>query len=42
MKRVLVADDEENIRLVLGTLLKKEQDLVAFADQLAGGRRWRS
>ena len=26
----------------LGTLLKKEQDLVAFADQLAGGRRWRS
>ena len=26
----------------LGTLLKKEQDLVAFADQLAGGSRWRS
>ncbi|MCU0672421.1 MAG: MoxR family ATPase [Myxococcota bacterium] len=26
----------------LGTLLKKEQDLVAFADQLAGGKRWRS
>ena len=26
----------------LGTLLKKEQDLVALADQLAGGRRWRS
>ncbi|MBX3247027.1 MAG: MoxR family ATPase [Myxococcales bacterium] len=26
----------------LGTLLKKEQDLVAFADQLAGGGRWRS
>ncbi|MCA9531597.1 MAG: MoxR family ATPase [Myxococcales bacterium] len=26
----------------LGTLLKKEQDLVAYADQLAGGRRWRS
>jgi MoxR-like ATPase len=26
----------------LGALLKKEQDLVAFADQLAGGRRWRS
>jgi len=26
----------------LGTLLKKEQDLVTFADQLAGGRRWRS
>jgi MoxR-like ATPase len=26
----------------LGTLLKKEQDLVAFADQLSGGKRWRS
>jgi MoxR-like ATPase len=26
----------------LGALLKKEQDLVAFADQLAGGRRYRS
>jgi MoxR-like ATPase len=26
----------------LGTLLKKEQDLVAYADQLAGGQRWRS
>ncbi len=26
----------------LGALLKKEQDLVAFADQLAGGRQWRS
>ncbi len=26
----------------LGTLLKKEQDLVSLADQLAGGRRWRS
>ncbi|GAB4110704.1 MAG: MoxR family ATPase [Sandaracinaceae bacterium] len=26
----------------LGTLLKKEQDLVALADQLAGGRRYRS
>jgi MoxR-like ATPase len=26
----------------LGTLLKKEQDLVAYADQLAGGSRWRS
>lgn len=26
----------------LGALLKKEQDLVAFADQLAGGKRWRS
>jgi MoxR-like ATPase len=26
----------------LGTLLKKEQDLVAYADQVAGGSRWRS
>ena len=26
----------------LGALLKKEQDLAAFADQLAGGRRYRS
>ncbi|MFW5877057.1 MAG: AAA family ATPase [Myxococcota bacterium] len=26
----------------LGALIKKEQDLTAFADQLAGGRRWRS
>jgi MoxR-like ATPase len=26
----------------LGTLLKKEQDLTAYADQLAGGRRHRS
>jgi MoxR-like ATPase len=26
----------------LGTLLKKEQDLASFADQLSGGRRWRS
>jgi MoxR-like ATPase len=26
----------------LGTLLKKEQDLVAYADQLAGGKRYRS
>jgi MoxR-like ATPase len=26
----------------LGTLLKKEQDLAAYADQLAGGRRYRS
>lgn len=26
----------------LGTLLKKEQDLAAFADQLAGGPRYRS
>jgi MoxR-like ATPase len=26
----------------LGTLLKKEQDLAAFADQMAGGKRYRS
>ena len=26
----------------LGTLLKKEQDLVALADQLSGGRKFRS
>lgn len=26
----------------LGALLKKEQDLVAFADQMSGGRRYRS
>jgi MoxR-like ATPase len=26
----------------LGALLKKEQDLVAFADELSGGRRYRS
>ena len=26
----------------LGTLLKKEQDVAAFADQLAGGKRYRS
>ncbi|MFO0761339.1 MAG: MoxR family ATPase [Byssovorax sp.] len=26
----------------LGALLKKEQDIAAFADQLAGGRRYRS
>jgi len=26
----------------LGTLLKKEQDLIAYADQLAGGSQWRS
>jgi MoxR-like ATPase len=32
---------EENLPF-LGALLKKEQDLVAFADQLSGGRQWRS
>src|SRR5687768_14646491 len=32
---------EQNLPF-LGALLKKEQDLAAFADQLAGGRRFRS
>jgi hypothetical protein len=37
----------ENVKLdkklpFLGALLKKEQDLAALADQLAGGARWRS
>jgi MoxR-like ATPase len=32
---------EENLPF-LGALLKKEQDLVAYADQLSGGRQWRS
>ena len=32
---------EENMPF-LGALLKKEQDLVAYADQIAGGRQWRS
>ncbi len=32
---------EENLPF-LGALLKKEQDLVAYADQLSGGRHWRS
>jgi hypothetical protein len=26
----------------LGALLKKEQDIAALADQLAGGRKYRS
>lgn len=32
---------EQNLPF-LGALLKKEQDLAAYADQLAGGRRYRS
>jgi MoxR-like ATPase len=32
---------EDNLPF-LGALLKKEQDLVAYADQLSGGRQWRS
>jgi MoxR-like ATPase len=44
---VLKRTGVENVTLdqnlpFLGALLKKEQDLVAYADQLAGGRRWRS
>jgi MoxR-like ATPase len=43
----LRASGVENVKLdkklpFLGALLKKEQDLVALADQLAGGARWRS
>jgi MoxR-like ATPase len=32
---------EQNLPF-LGTLLKKEQDLVAYADQIAGGSQWRT
>lgn len=44
---VLKAEGVDTVKLdrqlpFLGTLLKKEQDLAAFADQLAGGRRWRA
>lgn len=44
---VLKAAGVQHVRLdktmpFLGTLLKKEQDLVAMADQLSGGRRYRS
>jgi MoxR-like ATPase len=43
LKTMGVADVklEKNLPF-LGTLLKKEQDLVAYADQLSGGSRWRS
>ncbi len=38
-----VAASELGERLpFLGTLIKKEQDLIALADQLSGGRRYRS
>ncbi len=38
-----VADLKLDAKLpFLGALLKKEQDIVALADQLAGGVRWRS
>lgn len=44
---VLHRSGVEDVRLdenlpFLGALLKKEQDLVAYADQLSGGRRYRS
>lgn len=44
---VLKQDGIENAKLdeslpYLGVLLKKEQDLEAYADQLSGGSRWRS
>ncbi len=43
LKRAGVRDVKLDKNLpFLGALLKKEQDLVAFADQLAGGSRWRS
>ena len=43
LKRAGVSDVKLDKSLpFLGTLLKKEQDIVSFADQLAGGRRYRS
>jgi MoxR-like ATPase len=43
LKRAGVAEVKLDKNLpFLGTLLKKEQDLAAFADQLAGGKRYRS
>jgi len=43
LKTMGVADVKLDKNLpFLGTLLKKEQDLVAYADQLTGGSRWRS
>jgi MoxR-like ATPase len=44
---VLKAAGLRNVKLddklpFLGALLKKEQDLVALADELSGGRRYRS
>ena len=41
MRRVLVVDDEENIRLVLRTLLKRHGYEVEVADRAAKRRsRW--
>lgn len=43
LKNMGIADVKLDKNLpFLGTLLKKEQDLVAYADQLSGGARWRS
>jgi len=43
LKRAGVAGVKLDSKLpFLGALLKKEQDLVAFADQIAGGKRFRS
>jgi MoxR-like ATPase len=43
LKTMGVADVKLDKNLpFLGTLLKKEQDLVAYADQISGGSRWRS
>jgi len=43
LKQAGVEDVELNENLpYIGVLLKKEQDLEAFADNLSGGRRWRS
>jgi MoxR-like ATPase len=43
LKKAGVADVQLDGSLpFLGALLKKEQDLAAFADRLAGGRRYRS
>jgi MoxR-like ATPase len=43
LKNMGVADVKLDSNLpFLGTLLKKEQDLAAYADQLSGGARWRS
>ncbi len=43
LKRAGVAEVKLDKNLpFLGTLLKKEQDIASFADQLAGGKRYRS
>ncbi len=43
LKNMGIADVQLDKNLpFLGSLLKKEQDLAAYADQLSGGARWRS